>query len=179
VLAAGTYYIAVSGFGASSTGTFSLHVQHIASTYGSFFYSTAITGTLTATATSLIGASARTPSCTLGASGEDVRWFMTCGVATPSLFSLCQADGGSFVRLSGTTTYDPAMYVYSGLSATQVQCNDDGGSSFNCRGTGTGADSLYFGSRISAPMPRGVNAVVVDERLRTSGMNYTLRYQIN
>lgn len=177
VLNAGTYSIAVSGFGASSHGAFTMHVQHIPSTYGSFFYSTPITGTMNAFGTSLVGTSARTPTCTLGASGEDVRWFVTCGVTSASLFSLCQADGGTFLRAAGTTTYDPAMYVYSGRSGTQVQCNDDGGTTYMCQGTG--GDTLPYGSRISAAMPRGINAVVVDERLRTNGMSYTLHYQIN
>ncbi len=177
VLSAGTYSIAVSGFGASSTGAFTLHVQHIPSTYGSFFYATPITGTMNAFSTSLIGTSARTPTCAAGASGEDMRWFMSCGAAPASLFSLCQSDGGTFVRASGTTTYDPTLYVYAGRTGTQVQCNDDGGSTYNCQGTG--GDTLNFGPRISAPMERGVSAVLVDERLRANGLNYTLHYQIN
>jgi hypothetical protein len=66
--------------------------------------------------------------------------------------------------------------VYSGLTGTQVQCNDDGASAYDCRGTG--GDSLHYGSRISASMPRGLNALVVDERLRRNGMNYTLHYEL-
>ena len=96
-----------------------------------------------------------------------------------STFSLCAGDGATYTRRIGTLNYDPALAVYSASTGTQVQCNDDGGASFNCRGTGTGADTLNFGSRISAPMPRGINGVVVDERLRANGMSYTLHYQVN
>ncbi len=178
----GTYYVVVSGFGPSSRGAFTLHLQHIPVGYGSFFYSTALTGSGDApgasTTTRLVGTSARTPTCGggLGPSGEDMRWFMTCGGTTASLFSVCPGDGGTWVRQSGSTQYDPVMYVYSGQTGTQVQCNDDG-TGFMC--AGTGGDTSNFGSRISAPMPRGLNAVVVDERNNTSGLSYRLHYQIN
>ena len=175
VVAAGTYYIAVSGFTTSSTGAFTLHVQHIPANYGSFFYATAITGTSNVGSV-LVSGGVRTPTCTLGPSGEDMRWFVTCGSTTVSLFSLCAADGGTYLRQSGTTYYDPVLYVYSGGTATQVQCNDDGPSGTNCQGTG-GSTSNY-GSRISAAMPRGVNAVLVDERLHPNGMTYTMHYEI-
>jgi hypothetical protein len=180
VLAPGTYYLAMAGFSATSRGAFTLHIQHIPTNYGSVFFEGSIAGTAT-TALRVLGAgSLRTPVCTIGPSGEDVRWFMTCGPGTPavaSTFSMCMADGATFVRASGGVYYDPAMYIYSGQSGTQVQCNDDGGSAFNC--IGTGGDSAYFGSRISAPMPRGINAVVVDERARPNGLVYTMRHQIN
>jgi hypothetical protein len=178
VLQPGTYYIAVSGYTAGNTGPFTLHVQHIRRALGSYFYDTAITGTATTPSTLLVGTSAFTPSCIEGASGEDVRWFVTCGSATPSLFSLCAADGATYSRRIGATSYDPVMAVYAGQSGTPVQCNDDGPDGTNCRGTGTGADTLNFGSRISATIPRGINAVVVDERGQARGMTYTLRHAI-
>jgi hypothetical protein len=178
VLAAGTYTIAVSGFLASSTGAFTLHVQHIPTSYAANFIAAAITGTGTASGT-LAGNSARTPTCAngVGASAEDARWFVTCGSTTASLLSLCQADGGTYVRSSGVLTfYDPVVYVYSGLSGSQSQCNDDGPSATNCQGTGGG--TANYGSRISAPFGRGIHAVVVDERSQPRGMAYSLRYQL-
>ncbi len=175
VLAAGTYYINVAGFNADSTGTFALHVQHIRTTLGSYFYEPAIAGTATTASTTLVGTSAFTPSCTAGPSGEDVRWFVTCGSTTASTFSLCASDGATYTRRIGTTDYDPSMAVYAGASGTQVQCNDDGAAT-NCRGTG--GDTLNYGSRISAAIPRGINAVVVDERTQARGMVYTMRHII-
>ncbi|MEZ4394965.1 MAG: hypothetical protein R3A48_28140 [Polyangiales bacterium] len=173
VLNAGTYYIAVAGFGSTTAGNFTLHVQHISSTYGSYFYPTPITGTATTTSTVLVGTSARTPTCTVGPSGEDTRWFMTCGAQT-SLFSLCPRDGATWTRAISGTTYDASMYVYSGQSGTQSSCNDDGGT--DC--AGTGGDTLNYGSRIEATMNRGINMVVVDERTRANGMRYTMRHII-
>jgi hypothetical protein len=177
VLDAGTYTIAVSGFDAESSGPFTLHVQHIPANYGSNFITAAISGTGTASG-ALSGTGVRTPVCgaAFGPSAEDVRWFVTCGSSTASLLSLCTADGGTFLRRSGTTLYDPVLYVYSGQSGTQSQCNDDGPSGTNCQGTG--GDTANYGSRISATFARGIHAVVVDERLQPRGMTYTLRYQI-
>ena len=54
--------------------------------------------------------------------------------------------------------------------------SDDGGLAFNCRGTG--GDAQNYGARLEAPMPRGLNALVVDERERDNGLVYTLRYRI-
>lgn len=174
-LAEGSYAIAVSGSRPTDRGAFTLRVQHLPTSYGSYFYEAPIAGAMDVQDV-LVGVSARAPACTVGASGEDVRWFVSCGGAASSLFSVCQADGGTFVRASGPTTYDPVLYVYSALTGTQAQCNDDGGSAYDCRGTG--GDSANYGSRISASMPRGLNALVVDERLRRNGMNYTLHYEV-
>jgi len=177
VLNAGTYYLSVGGYSPTSTGAFTLHAQHIPAGYGANFNATAIAGTGSASGT-LAGTGVRTPVCgaSIGPSAEDVRWFVTCGSATASLLSLCMADGGTFLRQSGTTYYDPVVYVYSGQSGTQSQCNDDGPFGTNCQGTG-GSTSNY-GSRISATFARGVHAVVVDDRTQPRGMTYTLRYQI-
>lgn len=109
VVPAGTYYIAVSGYN-SNSGTFTLHVQHLATT-GSRFFATPITGATATAASTLTGASAYTPACTAGPSGEDVRWFTTCGSTTSSLFSLCASDNAAatYVRAVGAVTYDPSM----------------------------------------------------------------------
>jgi len=174
VLNAGTYSVAVSGY-LAATGAFTLHVQHVPASYGNNFIAAPITGTGTATAT-LAGTGVRVPTCTIGPSAEDVRWFMTCGSATATLLSLCSADGGTYVRQSGATLYDPVVYVYSGQSGTQAQCNDDGPSGTACQGTG--GNTANYGSRISTTFPRGVHAVVVDDRTQPRGMTYSLRYQI-
>jgi hypothetical protein len=174
LLAAGSYAIAVSGSSATDRGAFTLRVQSIPTNYGNFFYDAPIAGSMTVS-DRLVGTSARAPLCERGDSGEDVRWFVSCGGAASSLFSVCRSDGGSFVRAIGASLYDPVLYVYSGLTGAQVQCNDDGGDAYNCRGTG--GDTQNYGSRISAPMPRGISALVVDERLTRNGMNYTLHYE--
>ncbi len=175
LLAAGSYAIAVSGSSATDRGAFTLRVQSIPTNYGNFFYDAPIAGSMTVS-DRLVGTSARAPLCERGDSGEDVRWFVSCGGAASSLFSVCRSDGGSFVRAIGASLYDPVLYVYSGLTGAQVQCNDDGGDAYNCRGTG--GDTQNYGSRISAPMPRGISALVVDERLTRNGMNYTLHYEL-
>jgi hypothetical protein len=140
VVNAGTYFIAMGGYGPASTGAFTLHVQHMAATYGSTFVAAPITATGMASGTLGTG-SLRTPTCGggSGASGEEIRWFTTCGVTADSIFSLCSADGGTWSRAIGTTTYDPVMYVYSGRTGTQVQCNDDVGDSERVVTHSTGA----------------------------------------
>jgi hypothetical protein len=178
-LNAGTYYIAVGGCG---TGAFTLKVQRIATSFGSFVYtSSALTGTGTTASTSLISTSRRVPSTcggSLGPSGEDVRYFVTCGGQT-QFFSLCQSDGGSFVRRSGTTDYDPIMYLWSAQSGAEVSCNDDGPAMGGTNCSGTGGDAVNFGSRLNnITTPRGLGAVVVDERRNMSGLSYTMRYTI-
>lgn len=176
LLQAGTYYLAVGGCG---TGAFSLHAQQLASSIGAFFYSTPITG-MSTTATLLVGTSVTAGTCGGTASGEDVRWFMTCGLQQ-EFFSMCQSDGGTYLRHSGTTFFDPSMYIRAGLTGAEVVCNDDGVSmgGTNCQGTGTGADTLNYGSRLNnVVVPRGINAVFVDERGGGSGMTYTLVYTV-
>jgi hypothetical protein len=180
-LNAGTYYIGVGGCG---SGAFTLHVQRIAASFGAFVYTISpLTGTGSTTMTSLLSGSRRTPSTCgagLGASGEDVRYFVTCG-GQQQFFSLCQSDMGSYVRRSGTTNYDPIMYLWSAGTGAEFGCNDDGPAmgGTNCAGTGTGADTINYGSRLNNIVaPRGLNAVIVDERYTTSGMGYTLRHII-
>ncbi len=172
VVNAGTYFLSVGGH-ITQTGNFTLRVQHIRANIGSFFYDTQLTGN-TSTATFLVGTSANTGTCGGTASGEDVRWFLTCG-GQAQFFSLCPSDGGTYTRRINTTNYDPSMYIYSGVSASQVVCNDDGGA--GC--AGTGGDSALFGSRLNnVVVGRGIHAHFVDERVGGSGMRYTLRYTV-
>jgi len=174
LLQAGTYFVAVGGCGA---GTFTLHAQHIPANIGSYFYDTAVTGMGT-NATVLVGTSAASGTCGGTASGEDVRWFMTCG-GQQEFFSLCQSDGGTYVRLSGTTYYDPSMYIRSAQTGAEVVCNDDGTSMGGTNCQGTGGDTANYGSRLNnVVVPRGINAVLVDERTGGSGMSYTLAYTV-
>jgi hypothetical protein len=175
VLGAGTYYLGVGGCG---SGSFTLHVQHIPTSVGSFFFSTALTGTGTTASTTLMGSSAQTSMCGGSASGEDVRWFVTCG-AQQQFFSLCQSDGGSFVRRSGTTNYDPVIYLRSGITGGEVSCNDDGTSMGGTNCQGTGGDTLNYGSRLNnVTVGRGIHVVIVDELIGGSGMSYTMRYTV-
>jgi hypothetical protein len=128
----------------------------------------------------LIGTSRRTPTCGsgLGPSGEDAHYFLTCG-GQPQNFSLCQSDGGSFVRRSGTTDYDPIMTLWSAQTGAEVACNDDGTTMGGTNCQGTGGDALNFGSRLAnITVPRGIGAVVIDERRNTSGLRYAMRYTV-
>jgi hypothetical protein len=177
-LSAGTYYVSVSG---CSTGSFVLHGQQLPTTIGSYFYSAPISGS-GSEATVLVGSSAQTSLCGGGASGEDVRWFMTCG-GLQQFFSMCQSDSiggvsGTFTRTIGTTTYDPSMYIRSGQTGSEVTCNDDGPSMGGTNCQGTGGDTANYGSRLNnVVVPRGINAVFVDERVggtTPQGMRYTV-----
>ncbi len=174
VLGAGTWYVVVGGCG---TGTFTLRVQHLPSNLGSYFYTDRLRGD-GSTSTVLVGTGRIAGTCGGTASGEDVRWFTTCG-GTQQFFSLCASDGGTYTRRIGTTNYDPAIYIRSAVTNTESTCNDDGGTmgGSNCRGTGSGADTLSYGSRLNnVTTARGLHALVVDERIGGSGMTYTLRY---
>jgi hypothetical protein len=178
-LNAGTYYVSVGG---CSQGNFTLNLQRIPASFVTFFFTVSpLSGSGTAPATTLISSSRRTPmTCGggIGASGEDARYFISCG-ARPQLFSLCQSDGGSFVRRSGTTDYDPIMYLWSAQTGSEIACNDDGTSMGGTNCQGTGGDTLNFGSRLNNVMSnRGLHAIIIDERRNASGMNYTLRYAI-
>lgn len=118
------------------------------------------------------------PSCTIGNSGEDVRWFVTCG-GQAEFFSLCSSDGGGFTRQSGSATFDPVLYMRSAQSGAETACNDDGGTVGGTACAGTGGDAAQYGSRFNNVVaPRGLNTVFVDERTQASGMNYTLRYTV-
>ena len=176
VVPAGTYDIAVGGFDARSSGAFTLHVQHLPTNQGSNFLATAITGTATTMSRTLGAGGLFTPSCAAGPSGEDVRWFVTCGGTTQSVFSNCPADGATWTRRAGSVNYDPVMVVWSGNTNAQVTCNDDGPGTVNCRGTG--GDTMNYGARIQAAVPRGVATVIVDDVATSSGLTYTLRHQI-
>ena len=172
VLNPGTYYVSVGG---CSTGNFTLHLQHMPTSAGSYFYPAQFSGDGTTTAR-LVFASAAASTCGGTGSGEDVRWFVSCG-AQPQLFSLCQGDGGAFTRQSGSNTYDPVMYLRSAQTGSDVTCNDDGPSASNC--VGTGGDARPYGSRLaSVTVPRGLNALFVDSRTGGPGMIYSLRYTV-
>lgn len=173
VLNAGTYYVAVGGCG---TGRYYLHMQHMPTT-ASYFYDARLSGD-SSTSTYLAGASASTSSCGGDGSGEDARWFMTCG-GQAQFFSLCQSDGGTFTRQNGANLYDPTLYVRSGYTGTDVACNDDGYTTGGTNCAGTGGDTLPYGSRINnVSLSRGVHMVYVDSRTGASGMQYTLRYTV-
>jgi hypothetical protein len=196
-LAPGTYRISVGG---CATGTFTLHVQHMPVALGSFFegrihadyeglrlpdnYSLQ---THTAS-TYLAGASRLSSTCGGAASGEDVRWFTSCGnTGDSAVFSLCQGDGATYSRAlpqpnGGAPVYfDPVLYTWNGRAGDFGECNDNFfinglNPPFNCQGTG--GDAVNLGSRLRVSLHRGLNGVIVDERSGGSGMTYTLVYRI-
>ncbi len=181
-LRAGTYFVAVGGCG---TGTFTIHLQHIPITEGSYFYSTRITGD-TSTSTFLIGTNMHSGTCGGRISGEDVYWFVTCGA--PQFFSLCEGDGGGYLSRNSTsdaTRWDPVLYTHSGITGRESSCSDTGTAGIDCRGrigaslSSTTFDTVQGGARLNnVPVTRGVNAILVDERARGSGMDYRLRFRL-
>lgn len=182
-LDAGTYFLAVGGCG---TGSFTLRMQHIPTTEGSFFYDTRIAGNGT-DETVLIGSNRHSSHCGGMISGEDVRWFTTCGGAS-HLFSVCEGDGGGFLAKSAAaeaTRWNPVLYVHSGITGIESSCSDVGAAGVDCRGriganlTSMVFDTMQLGARFSmANASRGINALLVDERTRGSGMQYRLRYTV-
>lgn len=190
-LAAGTYNISVGGCG---TGAFSLHVQFIASSSSSYFYHPPIAGNAVTDSTVLISTSAAAGTCGGTPSGEDARWFVTCG-GQPQLFSLCRSDSLGFIfltrpeweRTDGTTSFDPTLYVRSANTGAQVECNDDGTSmgATDCLGYDSTMAShplvtgWQYGSRLNdIVVPRGVATVYVDSRSGSSGMDYRLLHRV-
>jgi hypothetical protein len=181
-LTAGTYYVAVGGCG---TGSFTLRLQQIPITEGSYFYRTRLSGD-SSTQTFLIGTNMHAGTCGGTISGEDVRWFITCGA--PQFFSLCEGDGGGYLSrrtTSETTRWDPVLYTHSGITGVEGVCSDRGATGIDCRGrigtslASTTFDTVQGGARMSSVMAtRGINAILVDERARGSGMDYRLRYRI-
>ncbi|MDP3278058.1 MAG: hypothetical protein Q8Q09_22925 [Deltaproteobacteria bacterium] len=182
-LTAGTYFVAVGGCG---TGGFTLRLQHIPTTEGSFFYRSRLSGDA-ATQTVLIGTNRHSSHCGGTISGEDVRWFTTCG-ATPQFFSMCEGDGGGYLSRATsteTTRWDPVLYIHSGITGIESTCSSTGGAGIDCRGrigtnlTSTTFDTVQGGARFAmASASRGLNGVLVDERARGSGMYYNLRYRV-
>jgi hypothetical protein len=64
-------------------------------------------------------------------------------------------------------------------------CSSSGASGVDCRGrigdslSSTSFDTVQGGARLTdAEITRGLNAILVDERLRGSGMSYRLVWQI-
>jgi hypothetical protein len=183
-LAPGTYRISVGG---CATGNFTLHVQHMPATLGSYLMGQIhadyegqylpISPTLTThTASSYLAGASRVSGLYCGGSpsGEDVRWFTSCGNTNDAaVFSLCQTDGGTYSRArpepggGGTLYFDPVLDTWNGLAGDLGECNDDGAipnvnPPFNCQGTG--GDTANYGSRLRVYLHRGINAVIVDER---------------
>ena len=179
-LAAGTYYISVGGYSTTSTGDFTLHVQFLPDT--GFLYGSRLDGVGTTTNTVLVGTSEAEDMCAGGfssRSGEDMRWFASCGTGLEQTLSTCAADGGTYTRADSMgSSFDPVMYVRSGQTGAEVACNDDGPSTLNCRGTG--GDSANFGARLDMiSIPRGIGAVFIDSRgLGGTGMRYSMSYDV-
>ncbi len=191
-LAAGTYNISVGGCG---TNTFRLHVQFIPSNVAAYFYTEPLSGDDVTESTFLLPTSV-TAAATCGGtgSGEDARWFVTCG-GQPQTFSLCRSDYTGFIlfatrpeyeRTSGSAYFDPVLYMRSAQTGMEVICNDDGGGmgGTDCRGYDSSmgnslVDGIEFGSRINGVVaPRGVNAVFIDSRTG-SGMHYRLLHRVH
>lgn len=197
VLDPGDYFVAVGGCGA---GRFFLHRQ-IAPLPGSGainrprvatnFLATPLSGNGTASGT-LSSSSYAASVCGGDSSGEEARWFLSCG-GQAQLFSLCRSDGGSYTRQVGSATFDPVIYLrtarhagryaYSGTypdtNNVASGCNDDAIRSASDDCTGTGGDLAQYGSRLRGiPSARGINAIYIDARGSAPGMGFTLSYAV-
>lgn len=174
LLAAGTYRLSVGG---CDSDNFVIHLQHMPQALGAY-YEGQLTGS-GSVSTYLTGASQLTSTCGGNASGEDVRWYPSCG-GQPAFFSLCMSDGGNYTRSNGTVSFDPAIYSWSGVTASVSACNDDGGAAFACQGTG--GDASNYGSRLNVTTHRGINGLIVDERSggtpNAHGVDYTLAFSV-
>ncbi|MFK7986376.1 MAG: hypothetical protein AB8I08_10120 [Sandaracinaceae bacterium] len=178
---AGTYFISVGGYSVSQTGDFSLHVQFLPDT--GITYRSRINDSGTTSETFLVEADEAAATCGgagTGLGGEDMRWFFSCGGDDTHLLSVCPADGGLW-RRDGTgtdegETYDPVLYVRSGLTGTETVCVDDD-FTVNCSPEEGGS---RFGARIPDLEPgRGIHGVIIDNRsLFGGGMRYQLRYEL-
>lgn len=174
-LSAGTYFISVGGYSVTATGNFTLHLQAIAEG-DSYLYTQRLDGMGATPTTALIGDSGQIASCggvATSNSGEDIRWFVSCGETAERTFSVCPEDGGSWER--GMSEYDPVVYVRSGQDGMETACDDDDGSAA-CQPNGGGP---RFGSRILGHTAgRGVHGVYIDSRgVGGSGMSYSLAYE--
>ncbi len=187
-LAAGTYFVAI---GSCNPGAFTLHLQFLPDTIAADTFANPIP---LASGASVEGrlpqGSSASATCGGASSGEAAHWFTSCG--TPShvvLLSLCRSDGGYWERnddLFGPFR-DPSLYVRSAATGTITQCNDDAtlGAGMDCRGITLyvhpvlllpwhGVGGGQRGSRILAPLDRGLYAAIVDENESTSGLDYRL-----
>lgn len=175
VLQPGRYYVSLGGCGA---GRYALHVQRRALVAASSTAPAPISGNGSASGETS-GSSASQDACGGSASApERAEWFVTCG-GRPQFLSLCASDGGSYRRQLGTLLFDPSLSLQSAATGQAVACNDDGitEGATDCRGVG--GDGAQYGSRLSAAVaPRGLNAVVIDNRTVGGGMSYTLRHAL-
>ena len=177
-VSAGTYYVSVGGYSVSAQGAFTLHVQFLPDV--GYLYSTRMNGIGTTADTLLLDTSEAIASCTgsfTDLSGEDQRWFASCGAGATHRFSLCQDDGGSWEGANASgERYDPVLYIRSARTGMEEACNDDGVGG-NCEPTGGGPD---FGSRIEGHQAgRGVHGVFIDSRgVGRGGMSYSMRYEV-
>lgn len=190
-VSAGTYDVAVGG---CAQGSYSLHLQFLPRSSSDYWYTTPLSGNGLTASTVLTTTSVSSSACGGTASGEDARWFVTCG-GQPQTFSLCRSDGVGFLGLShpewertnGTTSWDPSAYIRSGNTGGELTCNDDGTSmgGTDCHGYDSSmggaivSTTANYGSRLNAiTVPRGVASVFVDGRVAGGGMHYRLLHRI-
>jgi hypothetical protein len=180
VLDAGTYFIAVGGCG---EGSFTLGFQRLRSSRVAFQYADRLMGTGVTSSTVLLTTGQFNASCGgLLGTGEDERWFLSCGGENVT-FSLCQSDGGSWTANEGSEgSHDPVLSVHSANTGMEVACNDDAADATSGQCIASDVDpntGSNFGARIpSTAAPRGLNSVVIDSRSGPGSMSYTLSYSV-
>jgi hypothetical protein len=152
VLNAGTYLVAVGGFG-TGTGAFTLNLHHLPAGNGTVAeFAGATNGTYTLTGTTS-GTGLFSQSC--GGSGpENTHWFTTC--ATPSTRTITAETCGD------GQTWDSVVNVVSS-NRTANLCNDDA--------SGCGLRSRTTGALLAGP---ALHVVYLDG-IGTAAGAYTLR----
>jgi hypothetical protein len=163
VLAPGTYYLVVSGFGTASFGPYSLHVQSLPAGNGtvaaltspssgaSVSGSTSGTGNIAPTTCGMFGSNA----------GESTYYWASCPAYAGGAVTF------SFCASPGTATYDTVLYFRQGNGSAEA-CNDDFG------GSCTALRSELSGTAASGAL---LHAVYVDGYNGATG-SYTMRYTI-
>jgi hypothetical protein len=147
-LDAGTYFLVLSG---CSSGTATVHFQHVPAGAGS---STRITPTATArTATGTTGATSGHSAMCCTSGGDTSLWWLTCPntAAAPFYASTCNPTTGA-----DRAAFNSSLTQYTALRGAGAVCNDDVG--FVC-GTGSTVTSTIPATGANQA---SINSVVID-----------------
>ncbi len=161
VLAPGTYYLVLSGYGGAS-GRAPINFQHLPVGNGTAvnLASMGIGSSYTFTSTTS-GTGTLAPSAACSASGPEVTYWWRQSATCSGRFSLVAST------CNAVTNYDTVVYYRNATSTTDV-CNDDAGAtSCPARSTASIASTTVFGGA-------GINAVTVDGYASSSLGTYQL-----
>ncbi len=113
-LDAGTYYVIVGGYAASSAGAFTLNIEHLP--VGNDGSATLLPLGSTTQSGTTAGTGVVDGSCRSGTAPEHLYYWTQCSYALGGAFSASTCAG---------TTYDSVIYLRSGQTGADLACNDD------------------------------------------------------